>query len=81
MQRIIATEYYWYLMVNNHIFARTTFECTCTCVDAEQGSLPDSATDVNGALFYHVEADCGAAGLPCLPYNNHQELNCVVCTK
>ena len=71
-------EYYGYLMVNNRIFARTTFEC----VDAEQESpLPDSAAEANGALFYHVEADCGTAGLPCLPYNNHQELNCVVCTK
>ena len=33
-----------------------------------------------GVLFCHVEADCNT-GLPCPPYNNHKELNCVVCTK
>ena len=62
---------------NSGIHYRTMFEC----VDAEQESLPGSAANTNGALFYHVEADCSAAGLPCPPYNNHQELNCVVCTK
>ena len=52
-----------------------------TTLDKEQESLPGSQADNNGALFYHVEADCGAAGLPCPPYNNHQELHCAVCTK
>ena len=75
-------EYYGYIMteykgISSNIRGRTMFEC----VDAEQESLPGSHPDTNGALFYHVEADCGAAGLPCPPYNNHQELNCVVCTK
>ena len=28
----------------------------------------------------NVEADCNT-GLTCPPYNNHKELNCVVCTK
>ena len=59
------------------IRSRTMFEC----VDAEQESLPDSAADTDGALFYHVEAACSAHGIPCPPYNDHQELNCVVCTK
>ena len=56
---------------------RATFEC----VDAEQESPPDSAANSGGATFYHSSANCGIDGLPCPPYNNHQELNCVVCTK
>ena len=67
-------EYYGYIMTEHRDHNRSTFEC----IDAEQESIP---ADTNGALFYHVEAVCSAAGLPCPPYNNHQELNCVVCTK
>ena len=75
-------EYYGYLMteykgVSNNIRGRTMFEC----VDAEQESLPGSAPNTDGVLFYHVEAACSADGIPCPPYNNYQELNCVVCTK
>ena len=74
-------EYFGYIMtdykgVATNIRGRSMFEC----VDAEQESLPGSHGDTNGALFYHVEADCGT-GLPCPPYNNHQEVNCAVCTK
>ena len=74
-------EYYGYLMTSakdiNHY--RTMFEC----VDKDQESLYDKRGDTHGAVFYHVEADCGYSGLPChrLPYNNYKELNCVVCTK
>ena len=32
-----------------------------------------------GALFYEVEANCN--GLPCPPYNNHKELNCIPATE
>ena len=70
-------EYYGYIMTERLTHNRATFEC----VDAEQESLPGSHTSDNGALFYHVEAATGEAGLPSPPYNNHQELNCVVCTK
>ena len=66
-------EYYGYLMTERHNHHHSMYEC----VDA---SLPDSQGDQNGVLFYHVEADCGT-GLPCPDYNDHQELNCVVCTK
>ena len=74
-------EYYGYIMTewkgdHNIIRGRTMFEC----VDKDQESLPGSHADTNGALLYHVEADCNT-GLPCPPYNNHKELNCVVCTK
>ena len=70
-------EYYGYLMTERYTHYRSMFEC----VDADQESLPNSQGNQNGALFYHVEADC-STGLPCSThYNNHQELNCVVCTK
>ena len=73
-----TTEYYGYLMSqgsywdNRH---RTSFEC----IDKDQDSVPGSQADTDGALFYHVEANCN--GIPCPPYNNYKELNCVVCTK
>ena len=45
----------------------TSFEC----VDKDMEVLPESLADTGCGLFYHVEANC----------NNHQELNCAVCTK
>ena len=68
-------EYYGYLMAGHHSHQRTTFEC----VDRDQDSIPGSAANTNGALFYHVEASCN--GMPCPPYDPQKELNCVVCTK
>ena len=46
------------------------------CVDQDQESLPGSGANTNGALFYHVEANCN--GMPCPPYDAQKELNCVV---
>ncbi len=54
-------EYRGYLMTAHHIEMRSTYEC----VDYNQESIPGSHTDVNGALFYHVEAEC--SGLQCPP--------------
>ena len=68
-------EYYGYLMSDHVHHKRTNF----VCVDEDMEVLPGSSRDTHGALFYHVEANCN--GLPCKPYNNHQELNCVLCTK
>ncbi len=74
-------EYYGYIMTerkgvhNSDIRGRTMFEC----VDRDQESLPGSSADTNGVLFVHVEAACN--GLPCPPYDQNKELNCVVCTK
>ena len=61
-------EYYGYLMIaqKGPGHYHTMFEC----VDKDQESLPDTQANTNGALYCHR-----------LPYNNHQELNCVVCTK
>ncbi len=72
-------EYYGYLMTaykghSREVRGRTMFEC----VDKDQESIPGSSGNGNGALFYHTEASCN--GLPCPSYNDHQELNCVVCT-
>ena len=57
--------------------AAATFEC----VDADQESLPDSVGNTDGALFYHVETNCGHGHLPRPRYEQYKELNCVVCTK
>ena len=75
-------EYHGYIMTEykgnqqNDIRGRSMY----VCVDEDQESLPGSWARSHGALFYHVEADCNT-GLPCPDYNDHQELNCVVCTK
>ena len=74
-------EYYGYVMTeyrgaSTDVRGRTMFEC----VDRDQEGLPGLPGNEDGALFHHVEADCGTS-LPCPPYNNHQEINCVVCTK
>ena len=69
-------EYYGYVMTERSTHHRSQFEC----VDEDQESLPGSLDNTNGALFYHVEATCNT-GLPCPPYDQTKELNCVVCTK
>ena len=68
-------EYYGYLMSNNVLSQRTMFEC----VDKHPESIPGSAADTDGALFYHTEARCN--GIPCPPYRTDYELSCAVCTK
>ena len=60
-------EYEGYLMSGHHGHKRSMFEC----VDKGQESVPGSIASNNGALFYHVEANCGT-GLPCSPYNNYK---------
>ena len=71
-------EYYGYVMSerNYQDRQRTMFEC----VDEDQESLPGSQPNTDGALFFHVEATCNT-GLPCPPYDQNKELNCVMCTK
>ena len=68
-------EYYGYLMTAYMSHRRTTFEC----VDQAMESLTGSQAFTSGALFHPTEATC-FTGLPCPPYNDHQELNYVVCT-
>ena len=59
---------------NNHAGTRAT-----ECVDEDSESIHGSAGDINGALFYHMEATCN--GIPCPPYNPQKELTCAICTK
>ena len=68
-------EYYGYLMAEYRGHHRTMFEC----VDQSPQSVPSSAADTNGVLFYPVEVKCN--GLPCPPYDTQKEVTCVVCTK
>ena len=68
-------EYYGYLMSSHQGHKRSNYEC----VDKDQESIAGSHENTNGALFYHVEANCN--GMPCPPYDAAKELNCVVCTK
>ena len=68
-------EYYGFIMSTRRIYQRTLFEC----VDKDQESVPGSQANTNGALFYHVEANCN--GMACPPYVAAKELNCAVCTK
>ena len=71
-------EYSGYLMSEGSLWSdhsRTMYEC----VDKNPDSVPGSAADTNGALFYHVEANCN--GMLCPPYDPQKELTCAVCTK
>ena len=69
-------EYYGYLMAE-----RTEHDSRSTyaCVDSSMEAVPGSAGHTDGGHFYHVEAHCN--GMPCPPYNNYKELNCVICSK
>ena len=68
-------EYSGYLMSDHHGHYRTMYEC----VDKNPDSIPGSAPNTDGALFYHVEANCN--GIACPPYDPQKELTCAVCTK
>ena len=71
-------EYYGYLMAARYDHSRSTFEC----VDVDAESIPGSAVDTNGALFYFTEIrDCDGDGFNCPPYANGVEVTCAVCTK
>ena len=70
-------EYYGYLMSerDNPVHHRSAFEC----VDKDLDGVRGSSSHRGNAWFGHAEAVCNA--LPCPPYNNHQEITCVVCSK
>ena len=71
-----TVEYSGWLVADYHGYHRTMH----ICLDKTPETVPGAAADNDGALFYHVEADCNT-GLPCPSYDERKELSCVVCTK
>ena len=69
-------EYQGYLMTSYHGHKN---QKDFVCVDKDPEYVPGSHKDMDGALLYHVEGQCGS--LPCLPYVQYRELTCAVCTK
>ena len=70
-------EYSGYLMTTH--YAGSHYRTMYECVDKDPESISGSAANINGAVFYHVEATC--TGIPCGPYDTEKELTCAVCTK
>ena len=68
-------EYTGYLMSSGNNHHRTMYKC----VDKNPNTIPGSAANTNGALLYHVEANCN--GLPFGQYDSQKEITCAVCTK
>ncbi len=71
-------EYYGYLQSEGNFPGRERTEYVC--VDKDQVSLYGSHADINGAVIYHVKAECH--GIQCPPYKtaNNRVLTCTVCT-
>ena len=69
-------EYLGYLMTSlDNRKKGTVYEC----VDKDAEAVPGSAANTNGALFYHVVAQC--TGILCPPYVSTEAITCTVCTK
>lgn len=49
------------------------------CVDVHAEGVPDTETNISGAVMYFTEVIC--TGISCPPYQDGSELTCVVCTK
>ncbi|XP_035664930.1 uncharacterized protein LOC118408343 [Branchiostoma floridae] len=70
-----SKEYSGYLMSSRH---NHNSNKNFICVDGAPNLRAGSFADLDGALLYLVEAQCGS--LPCGPYISGYELTCVVCT-
>ena len=68
-------EYYGYLMSESPSHHRTSYEC----IDVNADAVQNSGSDDDGAVFYFAEVICH--NIRCPPYQNGNELPCVVCTK
>ena len=60
-------EYSGYLMTAYYNEHPTMYEC----VDKNPDTVPGTASNVDPAVFYHVEAYC--KGLACPPYDSQKE--------
>ena len=69
-------EYSGFLMAGHYNYTGAT---DYYCVDKDPENVPGGGSNQNGYLLYFVEARCGS--LPCPPYVNGREFQCVVCTK
>ena len=67
-------EYNGFLMSDQYLHRRTDY----VCMDSEAVGHNETQGNLNGAVFYFVEAKCGA--LPCGPYIDGYELTCAVCS-
>ena len=56
---------------------------TYECVDANPEYILGHSSNLNGALFYFIKADCFGTGAlsHCPPYTGSKELTCVVCSR
>ena len=72
-----TTEYVGYLMTDSHSHSRNA---VYECVDEAPEAVPNSGSNTDGAMFYHVGAACNV-GLPCPPFVTNKPIMCVVCTK
>ncbi|XP_053374035.1 uncharacterized protein LOC123532550 [Mercenaria mercenaria] len=68
-------EYSGYLTSGHDSHHATEF----VCLDVNPEIIAGGVSDVDGKLFYFVEARCGS--LRCPPYVNGRELTCAVCSK
>jgi hypothetical protein len=69
-------EYNGYLTAN----AEDRFRNEFVCLDAAPETIAGSGDDTDGAWMSPVQIDCTAKNLPCPPYQDGYEVNCVVCT-
>ncbi len=70
-----TNEYIGYIMSERTTNYRTMY----ICVDTSMGFVPNSFDHMDSTDLWNTEANC--ASLPCPPYNDEQELGCVVCSK
>lgn len=70
--------YYGYLMGSLNSGDRSPKDYIC--VDKDQISSRGSTGNQNGALLYHVRANCHT-GIHCPPYDTNKALTCAVCSK
>lgn len=71
-------QYDGYLVSNSHGSGRQPSDYVCIHNDSEYLTEGARQHNLNGHLFYPVQAICGS--LPCPPYRNHQYITCVLCT-
>ena len=69
-------EYQGYLMSEHYGHKGRS---SAICVDHDAEGFPRTEKDLNGNLWYTLQAACGS--LPCGPYINGRELTCAVCTR